>query len=88
MSDDVAAAQRRLDLVMREHAEQMELATRRRDEAVAESERAAKAITEHAAKVVERLQDRRDTGWPPQQPQQRQQPMDDDEDYSTQTWLR
>ena len=83
---DVAAAQRQLDLVMREHAERLELVTRHRDDALAEAARAAKEIAEHVGKVVERLQDRRDTGWPP--PSKQRQPMDDDEDFSTQTWLR
>ncbi|MCP3798842.1 hypothetical protein NLX83_06190 [Allokutzneria sp. A3M-2-11 16] len=85
MSDDVAAAQRRMDLVMREHADWLERATRREDQARAESERSAKEIAEHVGKVVERLRDRRDTGWPPPE---RPRPVDDDEDYSTQTWLR
>ncbi|SDN13545.1 hypothetical protein [Allokutzneria albata] len=82
---DVAGAQRQLDLVMREHAERMELVTKHRDDALAEAERAAKEITEHVSRVVERIQDRRDTGWPPPS---RPRPVDDDEDFSTQTWLR
>ncbi|WP_086820979.1 hypothetical protein [Allokutzneria sp. NRRL B-24872] len=83
--NDVVAAQHRLDMVMREHAERMDLVTRRRDDALAEAERAAKEIAEHAGRVVERLQDRRDNGWPPPRTQS---PVDDDEDFSTQTWLR